>query len=123
MGLSAQVRRELEAERDRLAKQIVAIDALLALEAPGGEASRAQGVADGIAVAGGGLRNAILDVLQASGRAMRPLSVTRALEQRGFHAGGETELKVRVANELWRLAKGGKIGRTRQGYAPRKGAE
>jgi hypothetical protein len=53
-----------------------------------------------------GLRDAIRAVLKGVGaRGLRPRDVTRTLQRQGFKAGGDSELSIRVGNEMWRMHK------------------
>lgn len=62
-----------------------------------------------------GLRDAIRRVLFDAGRAMRPKEVTAILSRTGYSGEGQTDLSVRINNEMWRMAKNKLLAKTKPG--------
>jgi hypothetical protein len=111
--LSQQVTRELREELSRLRKirdeaqeDISAIEQLLSSQASGNRA--------GGEPSPKGLRQSILEALEAGG-ALKPREITAKLEAAGYSPGGKTPLKTQVANECYRMKKSGSLKRTPAG--------
>jgi hypothetical protein len=121
MSLSFSTRRELRSERERLARQLAALDALLAEDdGPDFKASSSQAVStpatsNGDSLAGVGLREGIRRVL-AENPGLTPKELTSALSSRGFQHTAKTPFGTRVGNEIWRMRKRGGLRVNRGKY-------
>jgi hypothetical protein len=107
-------------KRDRLAAKLKALDFVIKLyDDVEGAGSEANG--HDKAAAPMGFREAIRNVLGEAGVRMKPAEVTKRLQKSGFQtASGKTDLTVRVANELWRMAQQGHLQRSSTGYVLKK---
>jgi hypothetical protein len=99
----AELDREVEALQLRLVESAQRREGIVALL--GGHLTVERGVSGN----GTGLRAAIRSVLAGTPKGLRPREVTAALEGRGVTASGTLPLGTRVTNELWRMAKGGRL--------------
>jgi hypothetical protein len=106
----------IEGEKDALVGRIKALDAVIVMY--GGEAAAVHKSNGHGSLADLGLRDAIRNVLAQTGRRLKPAAVVKMLEAGGFQAQeGKTDLKMRVSNELWRMAKRKHLHRSDKGYA------
>lgn len=121
--LSGSARRELTAERDRLraardhhdAERKKADSLLGHLEAI---LAAANGTAPSVPAMPsrqlGNLREAIAAVLAKHSAGMKPVAVTRTLEESGYSHTGATSLALSVSNTMWRMARAGEAQRTKK---------
>jgi len=118
MALSPEVVKSLKAELGRLDDQrkeiertAAAIRHVLSSAADGSAPSTTP------PVGGLGMRDAIRAVLRSSDRPLKPAQVADALVRGGFDHKGSVDLKVRVANDLWKMSQpGGDVRKKEGGY-------
>lgn len=118
--------KELEARREEALEQVKAIDAVIEVLMRGSATASATGRGKLTTKSSNGrprgeFSRAVLAVVATSDKSLRPIEVTKMLQDQRFDFGsGKTPAAARVSNELSRLHSAGTIRRRKGRYSTNK---
>ena len=121
--LSPATRKDLEARRALLVKEVEAFDLILGKPSGNGVSPKRRALVKTTAEGGVGFRGAIKEVLNENPQGLKPSEVApkleAKLEARGTPYTAKTRLNLRVSNELHRMFNSDQVHRTGTGkYKP-----